>query len=424
MSDLEAMESESPNIPAPRDIQLPSNVPALDQILSANDFALAAQKALTPKAWAFYSSAATDLVTVTNNRELIRRVMLRPRILRNVSQVNIGRKILGLQSKAPFFMCPAAMATLAHPDGELGWSRAAASEGIFEIVSIQSRRGDETNIFRSPATPLIPSQVSSAQLPRPSLLPPTLRQFEPSQNRTTPQPRSFSRYKSDICHRRCPVPGKREADERAPQAVVIKSEMSGSESSKDGKGSGLGRLMGQYIDKSLSWEDLEWIRRESSVPIVLKGVQTVEDVKLAVEYGVDGVMLSNHGGRSLDGAQASILILLEVRKRFPEAFDHLEIFIDGGFERGSDILKAIALGATAVGIARPFLYSLVYGQKGVEHLSQILKDELETSMRLAGLTSLDQASPALVNTLDIDHLVTSGRIEPSSVSRKVRSSKL
>jgi L-lactate dehydrogenase (cytochrome) len=98
-----------------------------------------------------------------------------------------------------------------------------------------------------------------------------------------------------------PVPGKREADERAPQAVVIKSAMSGSESSKDGKGSGLGRLMGQYIDKSLSWEDLEWIRRESSVPIVLKGVQTVEDVKLAVEYGVEGVMLSNHGGRSLDG---------------------------------------------------------------------------------------------------------------------------
>jgi L-lactate dehydrogenase (cytochrome) len=117
------------------DIQLPSNVPTLDQILSANDFALAAQKALTPKAWAFYSSAATDLVTVTKNRELIRRVMLRPRILRNVSQVKINRKILGLESKAPFIMCPAAMATLAHPDGELGWSRAAASEGIFEIVS-------------------------------------------------------------------------------------------------------------------------------------------------------------------------------------------------------------------------------------------------------------------------------------------------
>ena len=98
-----------------------------------------------------------------------------------------------------------------------------------------------------------------------------------------------------------PVPGKREADERAAQATTIRSAISGGESSKDKKGSGLGRLMAQYIDKSLKWEDLAWIRETSSVPIVLKGVQTAEDVMMAVEYGVDGVLLSNHGGRSLDG---------------------------------------------------------------------------------------------------------------------------
>lgn len=123
-----------------------------------------------------------------------------------------------------------------------------------------------------------------------------------------------------------------------------------------------------------------------------------------------------------------MLILLEVRKNFPAAFSRLQVFVDGGFERGSDILKAVALGATAVGIARPFLYALVYGQAGVERLSQskfaslrlfppfsfwladrtvVLKDELETSMRLAGITSLDQATPALVNTLDVDHMVPS-----------------
>lgn len=97
------------------------------------------------------------------------------------------------------------------------------------------------------------------------------------------------------------MPGKREADERLPQEAKLKSEMSDAESSSDRKGSGIGRLMGKYIDTSLCWEDLEWIRRESSVPIVLKGVQTVEDVRLAVEYGVEAVMLSNHGGRTLDG---------------------------------------------------------------------------------------------------------------------------
>ena len=95
------------------------------------------------------------------------------------------------------------------------------------------------------------------------------------------------------------MPGKREADERTPQATAVRFEISGGESTKDTKGSGLGRLMGQYIDKALEWEDLRWIREASSVPIVLKGVQTVEDVRLAVEYGADGVVLSNHGGRSL-----------------------------------------------------------------------------------------------------------------------------
>ncbi|KAF7554519.1 hypothetical protein G7Z17_g2852 [Cylindrodendrum hubeiense] len=409
MSDLSAMESETPNIPPPRDVQLPSDVPPLDQILSANDFALAAQKALTPKAWAFYSSAATDLVTINRNREVIRRVMLRPRVLRNVTNVSIERNILGLKSKAPFFMCPAAMATLAHPDGELGWSRAVANEGIFEIIS-------------SNASYSLPTIIGAAPPNYPFFL-----QLYVNSNRAKTvellrKARSLG-IKAVFVTVDAPVAGKREADERTPQTTAVRSDMSGGESTNDNKGNGLGRLMGQYIDKALEWDDLRWIREASSVPIVLKGVQTVEDVRLAVDHGVDGVVLSNHGGRSLDGSPASILVLLEVRKLFPEAFQHLEIFIDGGFERGSDILKAIALGATAVGIARPFLYSLVYGQKGVEHLSQLLKDELETSMRLAGITSLDQATPALVNTLDVDHMVPSGDAGSSPLAR-VRTSKL
>ena len=101
-----------------------------------------------------------------------------------------------------------------------------------------------------------------------------------------------------------PVPGKREADERAAQAIKIRSAISGGESSKDKKGSGLGRLMAQYIDKALTWDDLEWIRETSGLPIVLKGVQTAEDAKLAVKHGVDAILLSNHGGRSLDGYNA------------------------------------------------------------------------------------------------------------------------
>ena len=166
--------------------------------------------------------------------------------------------------------------------------------------------------------------------------------------------------------------------------------------------------MGQYVDKTLSWVDIPWIQATSQLPLVVKGIQCAADAKKAVSYGVKGIMLSNHGGRSLDTSQPSILTLLELHRICPEVFEKVEVYIDGGITRGSDILKALCLGATAVGIGRPYLYSLCYGQAGVEHLSQILKDELETSMRLAGITDVDQAHPGLLNTCDVDHLVPSG----------------
>lgn len=153
------------------------------------------------------------------------------------------------------------------------------------------------------------------------------------------------------------------------------------------------------------------------------------------EYQPVSHMEVNANSKSCHSSQASILVLLELREQCPEVFEKLEVYVDGGFERGSDILKAIALGATAVGIGRPFLYSLVYGQDGVEHLSQskynphqlkgasltapvVLKDEIETSMRLCGITSLSQATPAMVNTLDVDYLVMSE--ERSREKRPIR----
>ncbi|UZP34437.1 hypothetical protein NXS19_002253 [Fusarium pseudograminearum] len=330
--------------------------------------------------------------------------MIRPRILRNVSNVNFKTNILGLDSSAPFFIAPAAMARLAHPDGELALSRAAANEGIIQCISSNASFSLKSIVKAVPS-----SQPFFFQL-----------YVNSDHSKTVELLRTVADLgvKAIFVTVDAPVSGKREADERAAQEKTVKSAISGGESSKDKKGSGFGRLMAQYIDKTLSWDDLGWIREASGgLPIVLKGVQTAEDVIQAAEYGVEGVLLSNHGGRALDGAQASILVLLELRKNCPEVFDKLEIYIDGGFERGSDILKAICLGATAVGIGRPFLYSLVHGQDGAEHLCHILKDELETSMRLCGITSLNQAKPSLINSLDVDHLVfgngsidTSGRL--------------
>lgn len=207
------------------------------------------------------------------------------------------------------------------------------------------------------------------------------------------------------------VPGKREADERIA-AENVTSAISGAVSGNDKKGGGMGRLMGSYVDRTLSWEDIPWIRDTSRLPLVVKGIQTAADAKKALQCGCHGIFLSNHGGRSLDTTQPSILTLLEIHRICPEVFKHMEVYIDGGITRGSDILKAICLGATAVGIGRPFLYSLVYGQEGVEHLSQIFKDELETCMRHCGITYLDQAHPGLLNTSMIDHLVPSSEEHP------------
>lgn len=160
---------------------------------------------------------------------------------------------------------------------------------------------------------------------------------------------------------------KHEEDERVrfveTQAIAgIKISVGG----KDAKGAGFARLASSFIDSSLSWDDIKWLRSLTSVPILVKGIQRAEDVKIAYEIGYDGVVLSNHGGRAADNAPPAILVLLELHKTCPEILGAMEILGDGGFRRGSDVVKAICLGASAVGFGRSFLYALGYGEEGIE----------------------------------------------------------
>lgn len=163
--------------------------------------------------------------------------------------------------------------------------------------------------------------------------------------------------------------GKRESDERVKvDDGLVVNPVTGEALKQDKTGAGLTRLMGRYIDQGMTWKDIAWIRSVTSLPVILKGIGCAADAKLALEHGVDGIMVSNHGGRNLDFSPPSILILLEMHRLCPEVFDKMDVFIDGGFRRGGDILKAICLGAKAVGIGRSFLYSLHYGTPGAEHL--------------------------------------------------------
>ncbi|EMR64703.1 putative cytochrome b2 protein [Eutypa lata UCREL1] len=316
------------------------------------------------------------------------------------------RNILGFESSTPFFISPAAMAKLAHPDGEIALAKAAASEGIIQCIS------------NNASYPL--SSIVKSGKPNQSFF---LQLYVNSERHKTEDLLRKARdlgIKAIFVTVDAPVPGKREADERIA-AEAIQSAISGASSANDKKGGGLGRLMAQYIDKSLTWSDIAWIKRVSGLPVVLKGVQSVADARMAMDYEVDGIFLSNHGGRSLDTSQPAILNLLELRQKCPEVFSTMEVYVDGGFERGTDIIKAIALGATAVGVGRPYLYSLVFGQAGAEHLTSILKDEVEVTMRLCGITSLDQANPELINTSDIDHLIRANQRFPPISPRSIRS---
>ena len=161
---------------------------------------------------------------------------------------------------------------------------------------------------------------------------------------------------------------KREADERIRKQDALSSYSANAQSGVDKKGAGLARSVGSFIDPTFSWSDLKWLRQHTKLPILLKGIQSAEDARTALQMGCQGIIVSNHGGRALDNAPPTILVLLELNRDCPEIFSQMEVYIDGGIRRGSDILKAFCLGAKGVGLGRPFMYAVNYGKAGVEHL--------------------------------------------------------
>jgi len=177
---------------------------------------------------------------------------------------------------------------------------------------------------------------------------------------------------------------------------------------------GAARAISSFIDPGLSWNDIPWFRSITKMPLILKGVQCWEDAVMAYERGCDGVVLSNHGGRQIDTARSGIEILVEVvdelqkRGMFRNPDRRFEIYVDGGVRRASDVLKAIALGANAVGLGRAFIYaSSAYGLDGVEKAIQILNDEFEMNMRLLGARNLSEIVPSMVDASSLRmHMTT------------------
>ncbi|KAH8594950.1 FMN-dependent dehydrogenase-domain-containing protein [Bisporella sp. PMI_857] len=385
--------SKTAAVPAAKNDE--SKVVPISLIMNLNDFEREAQKLVSQRAWAYFHSAADSLQSFHTNISEWKKVSLRPRVLRNVSYVDMQRTIMGQKSSLPFFIAPAALARLAHPDGEKCLAWAAGIKGIPYCTSSYASVSHEDI-----AAALAEKKGGHLffQL--------YVSKSKESAIETITEARRLG-YKALMVTVDTPVLGKREEDELQQAKDQIANGFVPPPWTAHEVDDGEKPILRSFHSTTLNWEDLIWIREAwGDAPLVLKGIQTAEDAKQAADSGVvDGIYLSNHGGRQIDDGPSSIRTLLEIRKFCPEVLSKVEVVLDGGVRRGADILKALCLGASAVSLGRPFMYAIGgYGTEGAVKAIQILSDEIETTMRLLGVTSLSQLNPEYVNfaTLERD----------------------
>ncbi|KYC42352.1 2-hydroxy-acid oxidase [Scytonema hofmannii PCC 7110] len=357
-----------------------------------------AVECLSQMALDYYASGAWDEVTLRDNRAAFERYKLRPRILVDVSKRNLATHILSQPIQMPLLIAPMAFQCLACPEGEIATARAARSSGVGMVLSTLS-----TKSIEEVAT--VCDRVAAALQHRSHS--PALQWFQLYIHKDRGLTRALverayaAGYKALCLTVDAPVLGRRERDRHnefaLPPGLQLANlgNISGLNIPHQEGESGLFTYFAQQLDPAVTWKDLEWLQSLSPLPLVLKGILRGDDAVRAVEYGAKAIVVSNHGGRQLDGAIASLDALVEVVKAVDGG---AEILIDGGIRRGTDILKALALGAKAVLVGRPILWGLaVAGEAGVAHVIELLRDELDVAMALSGCASLE----------DVDSTVTS-----------------
>ncbi|KAJ7103392.1 FMN-dependent dehydrogenase-domain-containing protein [Mycena belliarum] len=368
-----------------------SQRPPLVRILSLADMEEVARKVLSHKAEAYYASGADDQITLTENARAFSRFFFHPRVMRPVGKCDPSTTILGFKSSIPVFVSGAALAKLGHPLGEINIVKGAATTSIIQMVS--------SNASASPAEIIAAAESSQ----------PLFFQLYKNTNDSVAEKRVREieklGYKAIFLTVDAVIPGNRENDAKSPWVVEdlergsVKLYVEG-EGPEDGDNV-FGTAGGLVIndDRDMTWEKtIPWLRSLTKLPIVIKGIQCVEDAVLAAQAGVDGILLSNHGGRQLDYSLPPMEVLYQLRKQRPDVFDKLEVYIDGGVRRGTDVLKALCLGATAVGMGRAFLYAQsAYGEAGVVKCIRILEREIITAMRGLGAATVKDLKPEMAS---------------------------
>ena len=359
--------------PEPSIAYPPADVPPVDleRFVALRDFEEPARDRIHPVAWAYIDRGAEDQRTFAHEQESWDGFRLRPRVLVDVSDVRLDSTILGRRVSMPVGIAPAALHGLCHADSELATARAAASAGVPMVLSTLSSRSLEAVAAAAPeARRWFQLYVQAA----------------PDQARSLVERAAVAGYEAIVLTVDVPLLGYRDD--------VLRDRFNpGPEAFGNLEPSG-GRVAATELDNviearsaPLTWESLAEIRSWSPLPLVLKGVLTPEDARLAVEHGVDAVWVSTHGGRQLDrvvtGVEAIEAVLGAVNRR-------AEVYLDGGIRRGTQVVIALALGARAVFTARPFLWALACaGQPGVEKALSILGDEVSRAMSLLGAPTVD-----------------------------------
>lgn len=330
----------------------------------------------------YYASGAWDEITLRDNRQAYAAYKLRPRMLVDVSHRDLSAHILGQLIRMPILIAPMAFQCMAHPDGELATARVAADLGTIMVLSMLSTRSLE--------------EVATAREDKPYWFQLYVHR-DRGLTRSLVERAQAAGFRALCVTVDAPMLGRREQDrhnEFALPAGMELANLAGMELPKEAGESGLFAYFARQLDSGLTWRDVEWLRSITSLPVAVKGILRGDDAVRALEHGASAVIVSNHGGRQLDGALATIDALSEV---VAAVSGKAEVLVDGGIRRGTDVLKALALGAKAVLLGRPVLWGLaVDGEAGVRHVLELLRDELDLAMALSGCAKLADIDPSLV----------------------------
>lgn len=335
----------------------------------------------------YYVSGANDEHTLRANRASFEALTLHYRVLVDVSRRALATTVLGTPVAMPVLLAPSAFQRLAHREGELAAVRAAKQAGLLLVLSTLASTSLEDVAVEAGDTPLW-YQLYVFR--------------DRGVTRALVERAETSGYRALVLTVDAPLFGRRERDVRnefrlPPDVRVANLEPHGLAALPDASGdSGLAAYVAQMLDPSLTWKDVEWLRSMTKLPVVLKGIVRPDDAARAAEHGAAAVVVSNHGGRQLDTAPATIDVLPAIAERVD---GRLELYLDGGVRRGTDVIKALALGARAVLLGRPVLWGLaVGGEAGVSKMLALLRTEIDLAMALCGCASVADVTRDLVGT--------------------------